>query len=333
MRQSQGESSEGAWTLQAACWSPSKGLRSVQQAEIGRLLRGERGLLWVDLHARDLGATQAFLVHQLGFHPLAVEDALSPHERPALHEYDQTLFLEAHPVLIQEREERYLRIGFFVGKHFLVTVHTEPVPLLTEWFDRWCSDPATVAPSSAILLHLLLDAIVDDYFPVSDLLQEAVDALEEQLFDKEQQGLATQILAAKRRWLVFRQHITPLRDILNALLRRGTPVLSAEILPYLQDVYDHTLRLTEIADLSRDVLAGVLDAHLSIISNRLNDIMRVLTVIATLLMSMGFIASIYGMNFAFMPELRWQWGYPFALGLMTLVALLELLFFRRKGWI
>ncbi|MDW8364157.1 MAG: magnesium/cobalt transporter CorA, partial [Myxococcales bacterium] len=195
------------------------------------------------------------------------------------------------------------------------------------------AQPERVGRTPAHLLHLLLDAIVDEYFPIADTLEEKADDLEEAIFAGDGSVQVADILRVKRRLLELRQHITPLRDILNALLRRDVELIPDEVVPYLQDVYDHTLRVAELADINRDILAGVLDAHLSVTSHRLNEVMRILTVISTLLMSAALIAGIYGMNFEFMPELRWKAGYPFAGAMMVLVALIELYIFRRKGWI
>jgi magnesium transporter len=267
------------------------------------------------------------------FHPLAVEDALSPYERPALQRHDDVLFLTAHAVQQQKGEEVYTEIGFFLGQHFLVTVHTEAVPLIEYWFQRWTTQPNKVGKTSAHLLHLLLDAIVDEYFPLGDTLEEKSDELEDAIFAGSRDVQVGDILQVKRRLLEMRQHITPLRDILNALLRRDMELIPDEVVPYLQDVYDHTLRIAELADLNRDILAGVLDAYLSVVSNRLNEVMRILTVISTVLMSAALIAGIYGMNFVHMPELRWKAGYPLAAAMMVVVGVVEWYIFKRKGWI
>lgn len=319
--------------LRAVWWLPSGAPVLMDETDaLEAFSRGE-GMLWVDVEACQPKAVFPLLTERFRFHPLAVEDALSPYERPALQRHDDVLFLAAHTVVQQDGEELYREIGFFVGAHFLVTVHTEPVPLIDHWFERWTAQPERVGKTPAHLLHLLLDAIVDGYFPVSDTLEEKADDLEDAIFTGNGSVQVADILHAKRRLLQLRQHITPLRDILNALLRRDVEVIPDEVVPYLQDVYDHTLRIAELADLNRDILAGVLDAHLSVVSNRLNEVMRILTVISTILMSAALIAGIYGMNFVHMPELQWKAGYPFAGAMMVLVGVVEWYIFKRKGWI
>jgi magnesium transporter len=325
--------SETACLLRAAWWQPPD--EPVLLEASGALERFHRaeGILWVDIEARQASETAALLTQKFGFHPLAVEDALSPYERPALHHYDDTLFLTAHAIHQENGEETYREIGFFLGKYFLVTVHTEPVQQIDRWFSRWVAQPEKVGKSPAQLLHLLLDAIVDDYFPIGDMLEEKADDLEEAIFAGHGRVQVADILRVKRRLLELRQHITPLRDILNALLRRDSDLIPDDMTPYLQDVYDHTIRIAELTDINRDILAGVLDAHLSVVSHRLSEVMRILTVISTILMSCALIAGIYGMNFAYMPELQWKAGYPFAGAMMVLVGIVEWYIFKRKGWI
>lgn len=321
------------YELRAALWHGGEAASLVDERQVVAVLGERQGCLWVDICAHDGAAASNLLSAQFGFHPLAVEDALSPYERPSLQEYDQTVFLTAYTVQQAEDEEVYHEIGFFLGETFLVTVHQEPIPMLQYWFERWTAQPAKIGKTPAHLLHRLLDAVVDDYFPVSDALEEKADDLEEGIFTGNGSVQLADILRVKRRLLELRRHIAPLRDILNVLLRRDVDAMSAEVYPYLQDVYDHTLRITELTDINRDIIAGVLDAHLSVASNRLGEVMRILTVISTVLMSLALVAGVYGMNFAHMPELEWRAGYPFALALMVLIGAAELYIFKRKGWL
>ncbi len=325
--------SDTAYTLQAGLWHPDSAPTLLEEHAALQAFERSDGMLWVDIHAHNTDATRDLLTQRFTFHPLAAEDALSPNERPALQRYDGVLFLTAHAVYPSDGGEVYREVACFVGRRFLVTVHTEPVPLLNHWMERWLAQPQRVGKTPAHLLHLLLDAIVDEYFPVGDALEEKADDLEDAIFAGNSSVQIADILRAKRRLLELRQHITPLRDILNALLRRDMELIPEEVVPYLQDVYDHTLRIAELADLNRDIIAGVLDAHLSVVSNRLNEVMRILTVISTILMSSALIAGIYGMNFAHMPELQWRAGYPFAGALMVIVGVAEYLLFKRKGWL
>jgi magnesium transporter len=190
-----------------------------------------------------------------------------------------------------------------------------------------------------LLLHTLLDTIVDAMFPVMDRIDEQIDDIETQVYSAAA-GTAGQqkpldlvpALRFKKQLLLLRQTVAPLRDILNELLRMEEPLIQREMHAYFQDVYDHTLRLLEQIDLHRDIVGGVMDAIVAQTNNRLNQVMKTLTVISTMLMSASLIAGIYGMNFRNMPELQWQYGYFGALGLMVTVVALLAVYFKRIGW-
>lgn len=308
------------------------GCQPVEQQDVESVYRRESGLLWVNFIANDRLASATFLEEKFGFHPLEVEDALSDTERPTLRADDHSLFLVAPSVGLGGSKEKYVEVAFFVTQHAVVTVATEEVALLDHWFDRCQTKPQASGGEVAFLVHNLLDAIVDGYFPAVDFLAEEIDGLEEDIYAGRKVNVADALLL-KRRLLELRRQTSPLRDVINGMLRRDVTFLSTDVRAYFQDIYDHTLRITEIIDMERDILASVIDAHLSIVSNNLNQVMRELTVYATILMSSGLIAGIYGMNFHRMPELDWAFGYPFAWAAMIGIGVLEFWYFRRKGWI
>lgn len=288
--------------------------------------RGDR-MVWLAVQVSDPVQTQRFLVERLNLSPLAVEDALSDNERPALYEHPGSLFLEVSV----PSEKPNTEIAIFVGQTFVVTVTTQESKLIQEWFSRWSQHPLDFGRSPTWLLHSLLDAVVDSYFPICDKLEDDVDALEEVVFHGDGE-LVESALGLKRQILGLRRQVTPIRDVVNGLLRKDAGVVPNEVRPYLQDVYDHTLRLSEILDVNREILGGIVDAHLAMVSNNLNNTMRVLTVGATFLMTAGLVTGIYGMNFKWMPETQWPWGYPLAM--LSIVGLVagEYVLFKRKGW-
>lgn len=287
--------------------------------------------VWIHVEVEDIVAGQALLEGEFGFHPLEVEDALSTNERPSLRVADKDLFLVAPAVILGQTVERYVEIAFFVNRSSLVSVALAPVPFLDHLVDR-CTHRPEAHPDSITLLHSILDEIVDGYFPAVDMFGDEIDALEESIYRGHKVEIST-VLGLKRRLLELRKQLTPIRDIINGLLRRDVGFIDANDQIYFQDVYDHTLRILEDVDMERDVLSSVLDAQVSITSNNLNQVMRTLTVISTLLMTGAFVAGVYGMNFVHMPELKWIAGYPFALFLMVALGALEVWFFRRRGWI
>jgi magnesium transporter len=320
------------YALRAKLWQPGASPAELTADDVLARAGAERdGVLWVHITADSVAATSKLLTESFGFHPLAVEDAFSAQERPALQEYPDALFLVAPAVVTEPHTELYQPVAFFVCRSSLVTVTHGGVPVLDRRFDEWLVRSEDITWSPAALLHVLLDAIVDDYFPASDRIEEEIDGLEDSVYQSSRLDIA-EALRIKRRILEIRRHIAPIRDILNSVLRRDVELVPLDAKPYFQDVYDHALRLTETVDLNREILTGVLDAQLAVVSNNLNVVMRFMTAIATILMSMALIAGVYGMNFAHMPELQWRWGYAFAWGVMASIAGLEVWYFRRRGW-
>lgn len=290
-----------------------------------------KGLLWIHVTANEIEASTQ-LLQSFGFHPLAVEDALSDSERPALHHYDQSIFLAANVVRTDGDAETYHEVGIFVGSTFVVTVTRERCTCLQETFRRWSIAPHTVGRNPGFLLHAILDSIVDEYFPASDKLEDDIDDLETGVY-KEGREAIDEILQIKKRLMRMRRHTIDLRDALNSLLRGDGALVGNDTRPYFQDVYDHALRIAENLDLNRDILATILDTQLSIISNNLNLVMKKMTAYATMLMSASLIAGIYGMNFKYMPELGLPWGYAGAWILMAVVSIGLFIRFKRIGWL
>ncbi|HRF59121.1 MAG TPA: magnesium/cobalt transporter CorA [Fimbriimonadaceae bacterium] len=303
---------------------------SVDADQLRRSLSGEE-LVWAHVQAGERQAAYNFIL-SLGFHPLAVEDSLSDAERPEIQRFPGYLFLATAETACGEDEDTYLEVAFFVGKHYVVVVTKGPCRAVEVVAESWARRPEDLGRSSGHFLYHILDEIVDEYFPAADALEDQVDRLEEAIYSGKTITI-THALKLKRRLLRMRRHITAIRDVQNALLKLDSEIIGPECKPYFQDLYDHALRIAENIDLNRDILATILDAQLNIVSNNLNQVMKVMTALATILMSVGLIAGIYGMNFRVMPELAWHWGYPFAIGLMAFVAALEYVIFRRLKWI
>ncbi|HEX5689849.1 MAG TPA: magnesium/cobalt transporter CorA, partial [Roseiflexaceae bacterium] len=216
---------------------------------------------------------------------------------------------------------------------YLVSVHEGDIPAIDDTIKRWRANDEQFGNDAGALLYELFDAIVDDYFPVIDQLAEKVEVIEEQIFERFREEALQEVFALKRDLLHVRRVVAPERDVLNILIRREVPIFERGTILYLQDVYDHIVRITDSIDTYRDLLSSALDAFLSVQSNRLNQILKVLTVTSIVLMCDALIAGIYGMNFEFMPELHWAHGYAFALGLMVVVSVSLVLFFRWRKWV
>jgi magnesium transporter len=312
----------------------ANGLRNDLPIEsISDVVARDDSLLWIDVvDARE--DELRLLGEEFHFHPLALEDALRRHQRPKLDHYDGLLFLVFYGLETENGRPRTREVDIFIGKNYLVTVHDGSLEALAETAARWCRNVETLGNRGiGLLVYSLLDALVDGYFPCLDDLGERVEELEDAVFARAEAATQAEIFALKKDLLAIRRVLGPERDVMNVLVRRDAPVFEDGVAVYFQDVYDHILRVTDAIDTYRDLLSSALDAYLSVTSFRLNEVVRRLTASSIILMSVTLIAGIYGMNFDRMPELGWTYGYPFALGLMVLVAGGLALLFKRIDWL
>lgn len=306
----------------------------VPSARISKCLSDRKGLLWVDLED-PTPQEISILSDVFAFHPLAIEDCLSPQlQHPKIDDYGEYLFLIFHAVLpdfpldITDTVE----LNIFVGGNFLVTFHRLPLKSLAGAWERAERDERILGKGAHFLLHAILDALVDDYLPILDHMDELIDGIEAEVFKNPTQATLSRIFTAKRDTLYLRRVLAPQREVLLRLSRGEFPLIKEQAAIYFRDVYDHLTRIMDANDALRDLVNGALDTYLSVFSNRMNEIMKTLTIVATIILPLSLVAGIYGMNFAFMPELNWQYGYFFALGVMLVIGLGMLFYFRRRGW-
>src|SRR6266545_1809082 len=316
------------------CRADGRFTSTVDPADISEILLQKEQFVWLDLQAPQ-EADIALLRDEFKFHALAIEDATRHHERPKVDSYDGYYFLVFYAISYDERRNRLSSeaINLFVGSNYLVSVHHDEISAIDETIKRWQKDAEQFGQDAGALLYALLDTITDEYFPVIDRLADRVEGIEEQIFERFSEDALQDVFSLKRDLLSIRRIVAPERDVLNILIRREVPIFDRNTVLYLQDVYDHIVRITDSIDTYRDLLSSALDAFLSVQSNRLNQIVKVLTIASIVLMSDALIAGIYGMNFEFMPELHWMFGYPFALGLMAVIGVALVLFFRRQKWL
>jgi magnesium transporter len=343
----------GSWTenslqIRAAMVGAEKQCHSVSPEEAYQLLRTHPHPVWIDILTDDTPAAREILTGKLGFHELAVEDALSRNERPQLQQYGDVLFFSVSvlrkpavtatpmtnddPIRPLADGNSFEEIGFFMGNNFLVTVASEPFEELEAVFLDWTKPNGRLSLGTAYATHAVLDRVIDAYFPALDVIEDAVDGA----FDALAVGSETEmglIIGSKRELAAMRRRLNPTRDVLNALLRIGTAEVPQESMPYFRDVLDHVLRLLEMIDESRDMVGSLLDVHLSQVSNNLNIVVKKMTVFATVLMTMALVSGVYGMNFDHMPELHHPLGYPLAIALMFALGLLVLVGFKVAKWL
>jgi magnesium transporter len=316
------------------CQSADSFVSKVNPDDIDTIIKQQDQFVWLDLQAPQ-DDDIALLRDEFAFHPLSIEDATRPHQRPKLDAYDNYYFIVFY-CLSYDMAQQQLKtqaMNLFIGANYLVSVHDEPIAAIDDTITRWQKNEEDFGRDAGALLYALLDALVDDYFPVIDELAERVEALEQQIFESFREEALQEVFSLKRDLLNVRRVVAPERDVLNVLIRREVPIFGRNTILYLQDVYDHIVRITDSIDTYRDLLSSALDAFLSVQSNKLNQVVKVLTITSIVLMSDALIAGIYGMNFEFMPELHSMFGYPFALGLMLLVSISLVLYFRNKRWL
>jgi magnesium transporter len=297
--------------------------------------RGAAGITWIDVNGVHDVAVIEQLGQVFGLHPLLLEDIVNTHQRPKLELHGEHLFLVVKMLLDDPEEDGFEmeQVSFVIGPGYVLTFQERE----RDTFDmvrRRLQDPtARVRQHGAdYLAYALLDTIVDNYFAVLERVGDRIAELEDDILASPGRDTLEEIFGVKGSLVELRRAAWPLRDALSAMSRGDTPLIEPGTLPYLRDVQDHALRVIDTIETYRDMATTMVEMYMSSVSNRLNEVMRVLTVIATIFIPLTFIAGVYGMNFRFMPELAWHWGYPLIWGVMIAIVVGLLLFFRRRGW-
>jgi len=272
-----------------------------------------------------------------GIHPLVLEDILATDQRPKAADYGEYLYVVLKMIVLDEQtgEIKSEQVSMVLGQNYLISFQEglegdvfEQVRL------RLNNEQARLRLTGPdLLLHALLDVIVDNYFLVLEKLAERIEDVEDELIEKPSTTTVHAIYRLKRQMLFLHKAVWPLREVVSGLQRRDSQLIRDTSVIYLRDLYDHTVQVLDTLETLREMLSGMLDIYLSSVSNRLNEVMKVLTIIATIFMPLSFIAGLYGMNFKHMPEYDWPYGYPAVLFLSAGIAGGMLLYFRRRRWL
>ncbi len=293
--------------------------------------------IWIELESRST-EKDALLSDVLKLHALTIEDIWAESSSPKVDIFDDYTYVIVHGLEAASsiHDLSLVELDVVLGKNFLVT-HDSSHWVAKDMQAELDRSPRLMAKGLPWVMHALLDRAVDRYMPLVDQLDTEIEHLETEVLAKAGTPKGTKvlgrILSFKRTLQSMRRMAIHQRETLLRLARGEVEAIPKEALPFFRDVYDHFLRIGDTVDSYRDLVTSALDAYLSVQSNRMNEIMKTLTLMSTVMMPLTFIAGVYGMNFKVMPELEWQYGYPYALALMATVALAILLFFRRKGWI
>lgn len=301
-------------------------------------LRGQNGVLWVNL----VGLADVELVQELGdyfgLHRLALEDTLNIPQRPKFEDYSDHQYLVVRmPVSGKALETE--QVSVFLGEGYVLTVQERPGDCFEGIRNRIRQGRIRIRGSGGdYLAYTIMDAIVDSFFPLLEIVGSRLDELELKILQRPEQDQITGLYDLKRGLVSLRRYLVPLRELMTVMVREDLVYFSDQTRVYLRDCYDHSRQAVDLVESYRDVASGLMDLYLSLISQRMNEVMKVLTIIATLFIPLSFIAGLYGMNFDpavsrwNMPELAWPFGYIFAWGLMLSVAGGMLVYFWRKGW-
>lgn len=288
---------------------------------------------WINvdgLHRQDIIEN---LGRRFGLHHLIIEDILHPRQRPKLEQYGNCIFIVLK-MLTYADGVRAEQVSFVLGENFVISFQEGTDGDVFDAIRAQIRADATRIRTMGAdyLVYALIDAIVDNYFVVLDQLGEHLEELEEILIKDPSKELLQRINDLKQQMLVVRKAVVPLRDVLLLMSRRDFPHMTPELQPYLRDVYDHLVRIIDMIETDREMVAGMLEIYLSSVSYKLNEVMKVLTIISTIFIPLTFIAGIYGMNFHYLPEITWRYGYLFFWIVIILVAVTMLVFFKRRRW-
>ncbi len=271
-----------------------------------------------------------------GIHSLIMEDILNTRQRPKMDDLDDYLFIVLKMLSYNEEGDEIdtEQISIILGQNFVISFQEKEGAVFEPIRKRIRKNKGRIRKEGAdYLAYALLDSVVDNYFKILEQIGERIEFLEEELVENPSTQALQEIHRLKREMLFLRKSIWPLREVISELERGESSLIKETTVIYLRDVYDHTIQVIDTVETFRDMISGMLDVYLSSISNRMNEVMKVLTIIATIFIPLTFLAGVYGMNFRYMPELEWRWGYFAVLFLMAIICIGMVIYFRKKKWL
>jgi magnesium transporter len=318
--------------INARVFRAGEELTDVPVEDLSEIRSDPATLVWVDVTGgseEEIGR----MGEEFPIHPLALEDCRHQHQRPKVDQYEPHILLVAYgtEAAIQGEPTRLHELDLVAGENFLVTFHQVPPIDAGAVAKRIRAHPELAHHGAGFLLYVVLDELIDSFVPTMDLIGERVEDLAEGVFAGRQ--VQSDVFALRRDLVTIRRVVGPMGDAMTVLLRRELGLFDQETRHYLQDVNDHLLRIVQAVEAYQDLAAGALEANLTVVSNRVNEVARTLTAYAAIFAVLTLVSGVYGMNFEHMPELHWRFGYPYALGLMLALAAGLWGFFKRKGWL
>jgi len=291
---------------------------------------------WININ----GIHQTDIIQKIGdkygLHPLVLEDIVNTGQRPKMEDYGDYIFIVLKMLYLDNKGDLIVaeQVSLILGKNYVISFQEREGDVFAPIRDRLRNGKGRIRQMGAdYLAYALVDAIVDGYFVVLEKTGERIEFVEDKLITNPMPKTLQLIHNVKSDMIFLRRSVWPLREVIGGMQRSESALIQKTTEVYLRDVYDHTIQVVDSIESYREMASGLLDIYLSSVSNRMNEVMKVLTIIATIFIPLTFIAGVYGMNFKFMPELGWPWGYPLVLGAMLLIGLVMVAYFRRKKWI
>jgi magnesium transporter len=311
----------------------------VTPADYASALLDQEGVLWVDFTGEEPQSSEEILLSIFGFHPLAVDDALRETHEPKVDDWDDYLYIAMHAISYSSNADdiESIELDVFLGHNYIVTHHDMPIQAVNKVWEICQKDVRYFKRGPDHVLYEVTDSLVTDYMKVVESLDEEIERVEDKVFDRPSTEVVQRIFTLKRATLHLRRVLSPLREVLNKLARDDYDVIDAKDRVYFRDVYDHLVRLHDISEGLRDLVGGVLDTYLSVINNRMNDIMKTLTMITTVFMPISFLVGFYGMNF-FQPTSenlgKWTGNAAFVVMMVVVIGAPILMFtwMRQRRW-
>lgn len=306
---------------------------NVNACELTALL-DDNSVCWVDVQGLGDEAVLREIAEKFSIHLLALEDVVNVPQRPKIEHFEGHTLCITRMVLSNHVGIRPEQVSLFLGKNFVLTFQERAGDVFDPVRQRIRNlGKIILSAGPSYLTYALLDAVIDGYYPLLEKFGEQLEALEDQIVANPRPENLPQIHGIKRDMLTIRRAIWPQREVINEMIRDENPLITDNVRVYLRDCYDHCVQLMDGVETYRELAGGLMDVYLSSVGNRQNEVMKVLTIMATIFIPLTFLAGIYGMNFDVMPELKMPWAYPVLLGVMGATAIGMILFFRRKGWL
>ncbi|MEM4255113.1 MAG: magnesium/cobalt transporter CorA [Candidatus Norongarragalinales archaeon] len=306
-----------------------KKVKEIAPSEAKKYVRDATHNVWINFEKPT--AKENDFLKELGFHPLSVEDTIKGRQRPKIEDYEDYGYIVIRTLETTEKGST-AQLSIFLGKTFIVTYASAMVPSLQQVMDEIKAKPNILLKGHDFLAYAVIDALVDEFFPILESMDDELEELEDRIFVKADARMVSRLFKLKRKLVEVRRVLIPMRDILNVLSRRDYAYIDARTAIYFRDVYDHLIRLADMTDTLRELVTTAMEGYLSVISNNLNFIMKRLTAITVVLMVPTLLASIYGMNVVNLPLAQEGQGFWEIIGIMVLLSAVSIYYFKQKEW-